>query len=83
MKNCDWCGDKISKGKNNISDDGDNCCNACIKKANDNAKPVKTNSDIQYLNTAELVDLVENLVYQLDISSNTLSQIVLQYRRNK
>ena len=36
---CDWCGDKIEKGKKIMSDSGDNCCDKCIDKANDSVKP--------------------------------------------
>ena len=81
--NCDWCGDKISKGENNISDDGDNCCNACIKKANDNAKPVKNVLDVRYLTRDELVSIVENLVWDFKIDCNKVSELVLQYRRDR
>ena len=41
---CEWCG--TEDVHTTLSDDGDNCCCDCINKANDNAKPIKSNGDI-------------------------------------
>ena len=82
--NCDWCGDNITKGKNNISDDGDNCCSGCINEANNSAKPCKSNSDIERLSRNELVDLVYNLsVWDNHYDLNDVNELILNYRRNK
>ena len=84
MINCDWCGDEISKGYNNISDDGDNCCGLCIHDANKNAEPINTVGDLEYLSKDELVDLVANMsLWNGHYHKDDLNQMILHYRRNK
>ena len=81
-KRCEWCGDEDVYTK--LSDDGDNCCSDCINDANDNAKPIKTNSDIDYLSNNELKDLVYNMsVWDGHYSKDDLNDIIMHYRRNK
>ena len=81
---CDWCGIDIKKGHNNISDDGDNCCSNCIHKANENAKPIKENNDIHYLDRDELIDLVFNMsLWGGQYNKDDLNEILINYRRNK
>lgn len=84
MINCDWCGDEISKGKNNISHDGDNCCNGCIHDANRNAEPINTVGDLEYLSKNELIDLVSNMSFwEGEYNKGDLNEMVLHYRKNK
>ena len=81
---CDWCGDDIPKGQNNISDDGDNCCGGCFCDANDNAKPIKESNDIHYLQKDELIDLVFNMsLWGGQYNKDDLNEIIMKYRRNK
>ena len=80
---CDWCGDEISKGKNQISVQGDNCCCDCINHANNEGKACKTNSDIERLSRNELVDLVYNLsVWGDNYDLDDVNEIIEKYRYN-
>ena len=84
IKRCDWCGKESYDLKLYCSDDGDNCCSDCINEANDNAKPIKSNGDIEYLSKNELMDLVYNMsVWEGHYNKDDLNEMVLQYRRNK
>ena len=83
-KRCEWCGKESYDLKLYYSDDGDFCCRGCIDKANDNAKPIKTNSDIDYLSNNELRELVYNMsVWDGHYSKDDLNDIIMHYRRNK
>ncbi len=79
---CEWCGTEDVNTK--LSDDGDNCCSDCINDANDNAKPIKSNGDIEYLSKNELMDLVYNMsVWDGHYNKDDLNEMIMQYRRNK
>ena len=81
--NCDWCGDEISKGKNQISVQGDNCCADCIDKANNEGKACATISDIEYLSKDELVDLVKHFsVWDGHYDLDDINETVENHRYN-
>ena len=85
IKRCDWCGKESHDLKLYCSDDGDNCCNACINKANENAKPIKENNDINYLDRNELIAIVYNISDCCGghYSKDDLNDMIMHYRRNK
>ena len=82
MRMCQWCG--AEDVNITLSNDGDDCCDKCINKANESAKPIKVNSDIDYLNREELIELVYNMsIWNGHYNKDDLNEILINYKRNK